>query len=238
MPAVSFTKPLLGAVFLACSWTWVIGMWFPVYLVRDFGWPGWVVFAIPNCLGAMSVGFVLANPDRLRRFRRNNREAIIAFGFITILFQLFLVSYLTLGSPVVALPVFVVIDDSVLFSFATLFFLLVVLFAMCLVIYGRPMLGSRTHERTRPRFRKYLLLAAGCILASGIVVALANESLTMPNNTGDRTRSELLYAAFPIVLGFLTCPYLDPSFLRLRGIMRGKSGTRAFAMSFGCLFPL
>ncbi|MDB5302268.1 MAG: hypothetical protein JWO87_3931, partial [Phycisphaerales bacterium] len=38
--------------FLACSWTWCIGMFLPVLLVRDFGEMGWLVFAAPNVVGA------------------------------------------------------------------------------------------------------------------------------------------------------------------------------------------
>src|SRR4051812_22981962 len=46
------TRPVLWAIFLGVSWTWVIGMFLPVLLVRDYGLLGWVVFAIPNVIGA------------------------------------------------------------------------------------------------------------------------------------------------------------------------------------------
>ena len=47
--------PLLWALFLGVSWTWVIGMFLPVLLVRDYGMLGWIVFAVPNVVGAAAM---------------------------------------------------------------------------------------------------------------------------------------------------------------------------------------
>lgn len=33
-------SPILWALFLASSWTWCIGMFLPVLLMRDAGWMG------------------------------------------------------------------------------------------------------------------------------------------------------------------------------------------------------
>ena len=44
-------KSFLWAFFLACSWTWCVGMFLPVLLVRNWGIWGWVVFAVPNVIG-------------------------------------------------------------------------------------------------------------------------------------------------------------------------------------------
>ncbi len=43
--------------YVATSWTWVIGMMLPVLLIRDFGPMGWLVFAVPNVIGAASLGW-------------------------------------------------------------------------------------------------------------------------------------------------------------------------------------
>lgn len=48
------------AAYLACSWTWCIGMFLPVLLVRDYGVWGFVVFAVPNVVGAGAMGWVLS----------------------------------------------------------------------------------------------------------------------------------------------------------------------------------
>ena len=58
-PARGPGHAVLWACFLGCSWTWVIGMFFPVLLLRDYGFMGWVVFAIPNVVGAAAMGWVL-----------------------------------------------------------------------------------------------------------------------------------------------------------------------------------
>ncbi|MBV8780683.1 MAG: hypothetical protein JO353_04735, partial [Phycisphaerae bacterium] len=47
------------AIFLGVSWTWCIGMYLPVLLVRDYGFWGWVVFAIPNVVGAAAMGWTI-----------------------------------------------------------------------------------------------------------------------------------------------------------------------------------
>ena len=51
------------AAYLACSWTWCIGMFLPVLLVRDYGVWGWIVFAVPNVLGAAAMGWVLRSAE-------------------------------------------------------------------------------------------------------------------------------------------------------------------------------
>ena len=45
--------------FCAASWTWCIGMFFPLLLLRDFGWPGLVAFLVPNVIGCAGFGYVL-----------------------------------------------------------------------------------------------------------------------------------------------------------------------------------
>ena len=37
-------------LFCSNSWTWCIGMYLPVILLRSFGWPGFLAFVIPNVL--------------------------------------------------------------------------------------------------------------------------------------------------------------------------------------------
>src|ERR1051325_4731620 len=51
------------AIYLGMSWTWCIGMFLPVLLVRDYGVWASVVFAVPNVLGAAAMGWVLSRDD-------------------------------------------------------------------------------------------------------------------------------------------------------------------------------
>src|SRR5690242_7362807 len=57
----SWLRVLGWGAYLACSWTWCISMFLPVLLVRDYGVWGFVVFAVPNVIGAGAMGWVLRN---------------------------------------------------------------------------------------------------------------------------------------------------------------------------------
>ena len=83
------SSPLAWAVFLASSWTWCIGMYLPVLLVRDYGIWGWVVFAIPNVIGAAAMGWTVRDADASRQLVGAHRMAMSAFAVVTVAFQLF-----------------------------------------------------------------------------------------------------------------------------------------------------
>src|SRR6187397_1723561 len=78
---------LAWAAFLACSWTWCIGMFLPVLLVRDYGGWGWIVFAVPNVIGAAAMGWILRSGEISRRIVENHRVACLSFSAVTILFH-------------------------------------------------------------------------------------------------------------------------------------------------------
>jgi hypothetical protein len=86
-------RAALWAVFLACSWTWCIGMLLPTLLVRDAGFWAWVGFAVPNCLGAAAMAWVLAHPGRSERLVREHAAACAAFSIVTIAFHLHFVTW-------------------------------------------------------------------------------------------------------------------------------------------------
>ena len=44
--------------YLGSSWTWVIGMVWPVIIVRDYGVWGWAAFAVPNVLGVTATWYL------------------------------------------------------------------------------------------------------------------------------------------------------------------------------------
>src|SRR3954467_2802578 len=81
-PLALDAKPLatLGwALFLGVSWTWCIGMFLPVLLVRGYRMWGWVVFAIPNVVGAAMMGWVLREPSASERLAWAHRGAGVFF---------------------------------------------------------------------------------------------------------------------------------------------------------------
>lgn len=86
--------PLLWACYLGASWTWCIGMFLPVLLVRDVGVAGFWAFAIPNVLGAAAMGFVLRSADASREVVARNRIACMAFSAVTISFHVFFAGWM------------------------------------------------------------------------------------------------------------------------------------------------
>lgn len=82
------------AVFLGISWTWCIGMFLPVLLVRDYGLSAWWVFAVPNVIGAAAMGFILK--DRVHAWRVSERHlpACLWFSTVTIAFHIFFASWM------------------------------------------------------------------------------------------------------------------------------------------------
>ena len=89
--------------YLASSWTWCIGMFLPVLLVDDFGVWGWIVFAVPNVVGAAAVGALRSplrdsvTPADAQGFGRLS----LAFSFVTILFHTAFLGWMT---PIVFSP--------------------------------------------------------------------------------------------------------------------------------------
>src|SRR5262249_4159216 len=86
----SMTRSWLAwAVYLACSWTWCIGMFLPVLLVRDYGIWGWLIFAIPNMLGAAAMGWVTKSAASSILMVDAHRKACRIFSVVTISFQIY-----------------------------------------------------------------------------------------------------------------------------------------------------
>lgn len=73
-------------MYLACSWTWCIGMFLPVLLVRDYGIWGYIAFAVPNIVGAAAMGWTLKT-GASERIVREHPAALRAFSLITMAFQ-------------------------------------------------------------------------------------------------------------------------------------------------------
>src|SRR5687768_1735608 len=85
---------LLRAVFLAASWTWVIGMFLPVLLVREYGIWAWVIFAVPNCVGAAAMGWTIRTREQSLALVAAHDVACRAFSLVTIAFHVFFVCWL------------------------------------------------------------------------------------------------------------------------------------------------
>src|SRR6267142_6505142 len=84
----------LWGIFCACSWTWCIGMYLPRIMIERFGWPGFIVFAVPNVLGCAAFGYVVRNRARSDAITARHGAAMTAFSAVTIAYHLFFIVWM------------------------------------------------------------------------------------------------------------------------------------------------
>lgn len=219
-PAAAYSRgPVAAALwgaFLGCSWTWVIGMVFPALLLRDHALPGWVVFAVPNVVGAAAMGWVLYRPQRSLTIVRKHGKACHAFTNITVAFHLFVIAWLF----------------SLLFGLAAVP-MVVLAIGLCAT------LGLRNKRSAM------LFVAAGLALLSWGAFSYATKmqgawSLAhwvVPSDQLTRlTTTDLLFFAPCALAGFALCPYLDLTFHRANYSTAPGTGAAAFTFGFGVVF--
>ena len=203
------TGPIGWAAFLASSWTWCIGMFLPVLMLRDYGGWGWTVFAIPNVLGAAAMGWILRDRDVSRAVQEANLPACRWFSIITIAFHAFFVLALIprlIGDNFIALAI--------------------VMLAGVTVVWGRR--GSRAPLTAA------LVLAVSVLAMLGFVTLQGLGELP----TAQKPRVELLWLAPVCAFGFFLAPYLDLTFHRARQSSTRAGGRTAFGVGFGVFFLL
>jgi hypothetical protein len=205
-------KPLrtLGwAAFLGASWTWCIGMFLPVLLVRDYGLWSWFVFAVPNVVAAAAMAWVLRDAEASLRTLQKHLTAAVAFSLVTIAFHVFFL--LAIVVPLVG----------------SWFILPVALLAVLLVW----LIAHHVHGG-------WLVAAAVVLAASGAVFVMLGMrgALTLPAQQGQLPTSALLYLLPVTILGFALCPYLDVTFHRARQATSPTHGKVAFGVGFGVFF--
>src|ERR1700728_1566590 len=82
------------AIYLVMSWTWCIGMFLPVLIMRELGLAGVITFAVPNIIGAAAMGWVIRGPDESRRMIAENRETFVWYSLITIVYHAFFAAWM------------------------------------------------------------------------------------------------------------------------------------------------
>jgi len=211
------TRTLGWALFLACSWTWVIGMWLPIYLLRDFGWAGYAAFFVPNVLGAAAMGLVLRSPGASERLVQRHPRAPRYFSLWTILFHLAFFSIITPEW-------FRELPPPASFALILLPFVIALWFSA---------MGSRGW-----RIAAWITFTISLICAAGLRLATPDHvGLSLPPIDGLFPRTAALLAAPAMLFGFALCPYLDLTFHRARREAPGSGGTAAFLLGFGLFFP-
>lgn len=213
------TNPLLWGAYLACSWTWCIGMFLPALLLRDHGWLGFVVFAVPNVVGAAAMGWVLTSPESSKRFVETHAGWVWWFGVITIAYHVY---WAVWAAPMVrdALG----LTDTYLFGAGAV----VVAFA---IVSGRIVRAGKA-----PALSAILMVVSLGLLGAMLVTGAGDDATQALIEAPKSSHSALLLAPLAC-LGFLLCPYLDGTFHHARQHLPGKTAGRiGFTVGFGVLF--
>ncbi len=202
-------RTLGWAAFLGASWTWCIGMFLPVLLVRDYGLWAFFVFAVPNVVGAAAMGWVLRDAEASRRTLSNHLTAAVAFSMVTIVFHVF-------------------------FLFAIVAPLAGSWFILPITVLASLLVWLIAHH-----VRGGWLVAACVVLAISLVVFVMlgmRGALAMPAQQGQLPSLSLLWLLPVTIFGFALCPYLDLTFHRARQSTSPVDGKAAFAIGFGVFF--
>lgn len=198
---------LLWAIYLGMSWTWIIGMVLPVLLVRDYGVWAWVIFAVPNCLGAAAMGWVMRTREQSSAFVTDHASATRAFSLVTIAFHLFVTAWLCpklVGNAGWIVPV------------------VLVQLAFTPMLKGTGQLTAAV-----------LTLVASGVIAIGL---FTNDGLTVPAaGQLEFGAAQQIGLAVVCLLGFVLCPYLDLTFHRARQQTSNAGAKVAFGLGF-CVF--
>ncbi len=207
------------ALFLAASWTWCIGMFLPVLLIDDFGVWGWVAFAVPNVIGAALVG-VIHTPGRAASVARDHRGAMRLFSAVTIAFHLYFLGRIT---PFMGVP-----HGGIGPAGQSIVLLFIVVAAAWAV--------------SRLRTPGAWMIAAGVTIGLSVLAMLLIErtsggpALAAPPATGKFPVVDAVWATPALFFGFMLCPHLDLTLLRVRRETPGGAGVAAFAIGFGVIF--
>ena len=204
---------LLWACYLGCSWTWVIGMFLPIMLLRDFGVWGWVAFAVPNVVGAAAMGVVLRRPETSLALVREHGWAMRWFAGVTIAYQVYVVFWLFGG-----------------------FWLTLVFLLPWLVM-------DPVRRRAVGGWLPTIAVGVAVLSWGAFSMAAQLEGAWLDVGFGSGnvlperlTGAELAWLVPGLMGGFLLCPYLDPTFQRARYSTGPGTGAAAFILGFGVVF--
>ncbi|MGH7133736.1 MAG: hypothetical protein ACREJO_17535 [Phycisphaerales bacterium] len=185
-------------------------MFLPLLLMRDFGLASLAVFAAPNVLGAMTMGWVLRD-GASERIVAAHRGMVRAFSAVTVAFQAFFLTWMLswLGTNLLVLTISAV--------------------ALSLVSsMARP---SRSDAVTAGGGVAQWLISVGVLVVALVKGAIGSLPPNLP-----AASDELVPLAMVCLLGFGLCPYLDVTFHHARQRTSGATARGAFALGFGFFF--
>lgn len=213
------SNPIVWGAYLACSWTWCIGMFMPALLLRDFGWLGFVVFAVPNVLGAAAMGWVLASREQSEDFVARHPQAIWWFSVVTIAFHVFWVlwvfEYLRMALPMTKNASYGLIASFIAFWLVS---------------------KRSSYFNRMPQLGTVLWILSFLVLVATFVLPDLQPISDQFHEAHPSTPKALFLLPLS-VFGFLLCPYLDITFHHARQQLDTKArGRIGFTVGFGIMF--
>ncbi len=171
------------AAYLAVSWTWCIGLFLPVLLLRDYGAWGFIVFAVPNVLGAAAMGFVLSRTGSAQ-VEEAHGGALTLFGVVTLAYHFFFCGWVLRGEGGVAIAALSAVIGG---------------WAMGMMLFrGWTVVGVLGLAVSFVAFQR--------LLAGGLTPVLTVGEVP------DGSLVSVAALSGAVVMGFVLCPYLDRTF--------------------------
>ncbi len=214
-------NPILWGAYLACSWTWCIGMFLPALLLRDMGWAGFWIFAVPNVVGAAVMGWILQSRVDSIRFVEKHPEAIWWFSVITLAFHMFwLLWILNFIRAAFQIPVPYFAGAA---GICSAFVFLV---------------GKSIRRERTPQLALILLIVSLGVLVGTFVTPDVQESNRSLLAAAPRSLAPLWMLPV-MVFGFMLCPYLDITFHHARQQLdTRRNGRLGFTLGFVGFFAV
>lgn len=226
-PAPTTRNPILWGAYLACSWTWCIGMFLPSLLLRDMGWLGFLIFALPNIVGAAAMGWVIRSKIDSVRFVENHPTAVWWFSAITLGFHLFWLLWIAhFIREAFQIP------NPYLYAVGGL----AVAFAL---FSGRSIRSGRAPQLAVA----LLVLSFGVLIATFCTPDVQEANIALLDSPAISATAAPLWMLPVMIFGFVLCPYLDITFHHARQQLdsahNGRLGfTIGFVGFFTCMILL
>jgi hypothetical protein len=202
-------------MYLGISWTWCIGMFLPVLLIRDYGSGAFWVFAVPNVIGAAAMGWVVRSAQHSRDIVRQHAPAVRAFTLVTVAFHAFFVGWVCQ------------LKGDALWPALT---------SLAMVAWMLPLI-RRWSGGGAIGVSAFALVASVTLGALIIATVQRIDLASIVNRRADTPAIDLIGLALVCTLGFLTCPYLDATFHHARQRLSTPAAARwGFAIGFGVVF--
>ncbi len=215
MSTSSSRSPILWGAYLACSWTWCIGMFLPALLLRDLGWAGFLIFAVPNVIGAAAMGWILQSKRSSIELVTKHPIAVWCFSVVTLAFHLFWILWISSFIRTA-------------FQIPNTHLAIVGGIVLAFIILSD---WARRCNRM-PQLAAALLAISLSVLIATYCTSDVKEANSALINSAPKSLAPLWM--FPsMIFGFLLCPYLDITFHHARQQLdTKKSGRLGFTLGF------